>query len=99
MRTYVGAREAATPAEGQELTLGFGEDFEELFAGRPDESAEERAARKAAARDILAELQEHSDADEIAFLNALYAAQLSNNAVVIRSEAASPLRCWAGKAA
>ncbi|MEU7167413.1 hypothetical protein AB0A70_22670 [Streptomyces morookaense] len=58
------------------------EDFRALFLGRPDESPEEHAARTCAARDVLEELQEHNDTDEIALLNALYAAQLANVAVL-----------------
>ncbi|MFC5719612.1 hypothetical protein ACFP1Z_05390 [Streptomyces gamaensis] len=57
-------------------------DFEELFAGPPGESGPERAARLAAARDILIELWEQSHTDEIAFLNAVYAAQLGGVAVL-----------------
>lgn len=65
------------------------EDFRALFLGHPDESPEERAARTCAARDVLEELQEHNGADEIALLNALYAAQLANVAV-LRAKTADP---------
>ncbi|WP_372408721.1 hypothetical protein [Streptomyces luteireticuli] len=79
MRTYIGYQEAANTEEFEELALGF----ESLFLGRPGESGEDRAARSSAARDILAELWEESHSDEIALLNALYAAQLSQVSKVV----------------
>lgn len=90
MRTYIGDQEALNALEFQELACGFGgaaaEDFEELFHGHPGESAEERDARLAVARDVLAELHEQRHADEIALLNARYAARLSSNSL-FRSKA------------
>ncbi|MFF4735052.1 hypothetical protein ACFY2W_04000 [Streptomyces sp. NPDC001262] len=65
------------------------EDFRALFLGHPDESPEERAARTCAARDVLEELQEHSGTDEITLLNALYAAQLVDVAM-LRAKTVDP---------
>ncbi|MFD8967693.1 hypothetical protein ACFV0C_22305 [Streptomyces sp. NPDC059568] len=67
MRTYIGGHEAA----------GEDEDFRALFLGERDESPEQRSVRQAAARDVFADLLEESANDEIAMLNATYAAQLS----------------------
>lgn len=53
------------------------EDFRDLFLGPAEESAEEGAVRREAARAVLAELLAESD-DEISMLNAVYAAQLSS---------------------
>ncbi len=67
--------------ESEALRLGFettwAEDFRRLFLGpaRPVESTEDRAARLAAADDVLAELQEGAG-DEVARSNARYAARL-----------------------
>ncbi|GGR40894.1 hypothetical protein [Streptomyces netropsis] len=52
MKTYVGGQRAASADEFIELALGTPL---ELWLGEPDESAEERAARLDAARDILAD--------------------------------------------
>ncbi|MFE4174215.1 hypothetical protein ACFRR7_19560 [Streptomyces sp. NPDC056909] len=75
MRTFIGGHEAA----------GEDEDFRALFLGGRDESPEQRAVRQAAARDVFADLLEESANDEIAMLNAAYAAQLSS--IVIRPTA------------
>lgn len=83
MRTYVVHPPGAGVVEEEGSALGAdAEDFKELFLGSPGESAEQRAARTAAARDVLEELQEQSDADEFARLNARYAAQLSSVAAM-----------------
>ncbi|GHG60474.1 hypothetical protein [Streptomyces griseocarneus] len=97
MRTYVGHQEAVNDEDFEELAFGFEEDFRELFLGLPGESAEDRVARVSAARDVLAELWEESGADEIALLNALYAAQLE--VAVVRSECAALLTTSAGMVA
>jgi hypothetical protein len=55
----------------------YSDDFRELFLGTDGESAEERATRLEVAREVLAELLEEGREDDISFLNALYAAQLS----------------------
>lgn len=54
------------------------EDFRDLFLGPAEESAEEGAVRREAARAVLAELLAESGDDEISMLNAVYAAQLSS---------------------
>ncbi|MBB5117571.1 hypothetical protein AF335_03405 [Streptomyces eurocidicus] len=87
MRTYVvhqpGAEVVESGASGGEESQGAdAEDFKELFLGRPGESAEERAARTSAASDVLEELQDQSEADEFALLNARYAAKLSSVAAM-----------------
>lgn len=53
MRTIVGGRVVFSDAEFAELALGIDP---ELFMGPGEESAEERAARLDAARDVLADL-------------------------------------------
>jgi hypothetical protein len=52
--------------------------FGDLFRGPPDgcESNDQRAARIAAARDVLAELLEEGTSDGIAMQDALYAVRL-----------------------
>ncbi|MEU2506001.1 hypothetical protein ABZ621_14955 [Streptomyces sp. NPDC007863] len=92
MRTYVGGQEAVNALEFTELAYGFEfdvpmpEDFRDLFLGVPDETDEQRAVRLAAARDVLAEMRESSDADEVSLLNTLYAEQLMD-AVPLRNRA------------
>lgn len=104
MRTYVGGQEAVTALEFAELAYGFEvdvpmpEDFRELFLGAPDETGEQRAIRLAAARDVLADLRESSEADEVSLLNALYAEQLMN-AVPLKSRVAATRTPWSRKAA
>ncbi|MEH6374521.1 hypothetical protein V7793_09310 [Streptomyces sp. KLMMK] len=105
MRTYVVHRPAGDVAEFEDSTYEFEglqgletEDFKELFLGRPGEPAEERAARVSAARDVLEELQEQSDIDELARLNARYAAKLSSVAAM-KSAASARRESQAGRAA
>ncbi|MFD8920116.1 hypothetical protein ACWGBX_16465 [Streptomyces sp. NPDC055037] len=74
------------------------EDFRDLFLGEYDETAEQREVRRAAARDVLVELLEQSESDEIALLNAVYAAQLSGVAA-LRNIAGVPLVTWTRAAA
>ncbi|NJP44471.1 hypothetical protein [Actinacidiphila epipremni] len=52
MKNYVGRHRALTPNDFLELALGTPVD---LWLGEEGETAEERAAREAAARDILAD--------------------------------------------
>ncbi|MDH6132852.1 hypothetical protein P3T37_002238 [Kitasatospora sp. MAA4] len=54
MRLIVAGQEACTPDEFEELAFGIDA---ELFTGTDDESEQERAARLAAARDILSDLR------------------------------------------
>ncbi|MCX4824392.1 tail fiber assembly protein [Streptomyces sp. NBC_01142] len=93
MRTYVGGQEALNAFEFGELAYGFGdpmpEDFRDLFVGEPAESTQQRAARMAVAREVLAELQEQSEEDEVSRLNARYAAQLSR-VVPLRRRVSAP---------
>ncbi|MEU8958824.1 hypothetical protein AB0C93_31570 [Streptomyces sp. NPDC048518] len=62
MKCIVAGHIAVTAKEFAELALGFIEQtpgFDpELFTGEADESEEERAARLAVARDVLADLRE-----------------------------------------
>ncbi|WP_314171484.1 hypothetical protein [Streptomyces winkii] len=79
MRAYAGDQEAWQASEFEELALSFEEPaecFRDLFLGFPGESYEVREARLAAARDVLAELDELGQLDEIARVNAAYAAAL-----------------------
>lgn len=98
MRTSVCDQEAVSEAEFKEIANGFHgncpEGFRELFLGLTGESADERAARRAVAREVLAELQEQSETDDIARLNALYAEQLSR-VVLMRAKASAPRTPWA----
>ncbi|WP_329456775.1 hypothetical protein [Streptomyces sp. NBC_01497] len=59
----------------------YSDDFRELFLGTADESADDREVRLAVANEVLAELLEEGRDDEISFLNAVYAAQLSSRSV------------------
>ncbi len=60
------------------------EHFGELFHGPPGdaESDEQRAARMAVARDVLADLLEEGEADSIAMQDALYAVRLGGAALL-----------------
>ncbi|MEU2155445.1 hypothetical protein ABZ532_10590 [Streptomyces sp. NPDC019396] len=104
MRTYVGGQEAVSVLELAELAYGFEldapmpEDFRDLFLGVPDETDEQRAVRLAAARDVLAELRESSDADEVSTLNSLYAEQLLS-AAPLKNRAVKTQALWSRKAA
>ncbi|MDT3395228.1 hypothetical protein RKE29_00940 [Streptomyces sp. B1866] len=77
MRTHVGDQESLDASEPDGTAYGV-DDFHELFLGRPGETAEQRAVRTEVAKDVLAELLAEGQADEIAFLNAVYAAQLAS---------------------
>ncbi|MCH6161564.1 hypothetical protein [Streptomyces marispadix] len=79
MRAYAGDQEAGKTSEFEELAQSFEEPadcFRDLFLGLPGEPYDEREARTAAARDVLAELNELGRHDEIARVNAAYAAAL-----------------------
>ncbi|MFJ9211035.1 hypothetical protein [Streptomyces sp. NPDC102264] len=94
MRTYVGG----WAAHGLEEPEPDSEDFRDLFLGEYGETAEQREVRRAAARDVLLELLEQSENDEIALLNAVYAAQLSGVAA-LRNMAGVLPATWARAAA
>ncbi|MGW7514620.1 hypothetical protein ACWGJ2_03390 [Streptomyces sp. NPDC054796] len=89
MRTFIGGQEAADASEFVELALGFDERplsiDRELFVGLADETAEERAARLDAARDVLEDLREQGESDEVAAWDALYAEALSHTLPLLRS--------------
>lgn len=105
MRNYVGDQEALTVSEFEELARSaerYGtDDFQKLFLGEPDETHEQRAAREAVARDVLADLLREGEADEIAWLDALYAAQLLSVVPLGRLLGSQRTKRigWAGKAA
>ena len=103
MRTYVGDQEAVSASKFEELALGFEEPapalFRELFLGRPGETPAQRAARMAAARDILAELHVLGEADPIAQEDARYAQQLSSAVPLWPPAAEAPEEDAEGKAA
>ncbi|WP_327190011.1 hypothetical protein [Streptomyces xinghaiensis] len=96
MRTYVGAQEAASAVELEELALGFEDPaprfFHALFLGRPGESAVDRAARLSVARDVLTELQELGADDDIVRQDAEYAHALLRMTLLGRPVAASASR-------
>ena len=104
MRNYVGEQEAATASEFEELAYGvegFGvDDFQKLFLGDPDETDKQRAVREEVAREVLADLLREGESDEIAWLDAVYAAQLVGVAPLRnRLGAQRTNRNWARKAA
>lgn len=85
MHVYAGQRcrlREPPPARGRD---GYGEDFRELFGGPHcggrAESDEDRAARLAAARDVLAELLHDATTDDLARENARYALRLASAAL------------------
>lgn len=75
------------------------EPFHELFVGPKDEPPEERAARLAAAGDVLAELLEQGTADSVALEDAQYALQLSHPPLVQRRHDAGAPSLWLGRVA
>jgi hypothetical protein len=79
MRANAGDQEVGPTPEFEELAQSFEEPvecFRDLFLGFPGEPYEVREARTAAARDVLAELDELGQHDEIARVNWAYAAAL-----------------------
>ncbi|OEU90349.1 hypothetical protein DB35_03595 [Streptomyces abyssalis] len=79
MHAYAGDQGAWRASEFEELAQSFEEPaecFRDLFLGFPGEPYEVRKARMAAARDVLAELDELGRHDEIARVDAAYAAAL-----------------------
>ncbi|MFE2847853.1 hypothetical protein ACFXKS_30755 [Streptomyces scopuliridis] len=96
MRTYVGGWAAHALEELEQEPDS--EAFRDLFLGEYGETAEQREVRRAAARDVLVELLEQSENDEIALLNAVYAAQLSSVAA-LRSMAGVLPAAWTRAAA
>lgn len=104
MRTYIGKQGAVHASERDELFRGiegtYFEDFRDLFLGVDEEPAEQYSARRQAARDVMADLADESHDDEIAMLNALYAAQLFSIAAVRHTFAVAVARsARKGKAA
>lgn len=105
MRTYVGHQEALDAFEFAELAYGFDSpepDFPTLFRGALGESAEDRAARLDVARQVLVELLTEAGDDpddEVAWLNALYAAQLMDVVVLRRHDSGGQARRSLRKAA
>ncbi|MFJ9748063.1 hypothetical protein [Streptomyces chartreusis] len=96
MRTFVAGQEAYGDLEFAELALGIDVD---LFRGPLEyETADERAARQDAARDILADLRAMGEGgDEIAGWDALYADALTHTVPFLR--AVRGHRSGAGEAA
>ncbi|NEA57974.1 hypothetical protein G3I60_28390 [Streptomyces sp. SID13666] len=86
MRSYIGNQHVIGNEEFEELALGIDRD---LFLGVQGESGEERAAREAAARDILADLMAKAeDGDEVDGWDALYAEALTHLVTFPRHSAA-----------
>ncbi|MFI9101679.1 hypothetical protein ACIGXA_14260 [Streptomyces fildesensis] len=97
MRTYIGHQQVVGSEEFEELALGIDR---ELFLGVEDETGEGRAARQAAARDVLADLVAQGAAgDEVAAWDALYAEALTRTVPLLRSSARSVRVPGAGEAA
>ncbi|WP_406387051.1 hypothetical protein [Streptomyces sp. NBC_00211] len=93
MRSYIGNHQIVNPAEFEELALGFDELplglDRDLFRGPlTPETAQERAAREAVAREVIAELAELGEGgDEIAAWDALYADALTRTVPFLRGAA------------
>ncbi|MCG0286082.1 hypothetical protein [Streptomyces sp. PSAA01] len=105
MRTYIGDQEAVSASEFEELAFGFYEGpvglDRELFVGPPHpESAKDRRARLAVAREVLRDLREAAAAgDEIAGWDALYAKELTKTVPLLRSAARTHRSSRTGAAA
>ncbi|OEJ53498.1 hypothetical protein [Streptomyces agglomeratus] len=105
MRTYIGTHQALTAVEFEELALGFDELplglDRDLFRGPlTPESPEERAAREAVAREVIAELAAQGEGgDEIAAWDALYADALTRTVPFLRAARAAGRTTQAGEAA
>jgi hypothetical protein len=108
MKDFIGAHEVLSTADLIELALGLddpdvsaplaGIDMD-LFRGPlSGESEPERAARLAAAGDVLADLFEQGASDEIAELDAAYAAALMHT-TPLRSRTGARRRVGRGVAA
>ncbi|MEU9415359.1 hypothetical protein [Streptomyces sp. NPDC048272] len=93
MRSYIGNHQIVNPTEFEELALGFDELplglDRDLFRGPlTPETAQERAAREAVAREVIAELAAiGAGGDEIAAWDALYADALTRTVPFLRSSA------------
>ncbi|MBD0735769.1 hypothetical protein [Streptomyces sp. CBMA29] len=83
MRTFVAGQEAHGDFEFVELALGIDID---LFRGPLEfEADDDRAAREAAARDVLADMRADAEAgDEVAGWDALYADALTRTVPFLR---------------
>ncbi|MFW3473470.1 hypothetical protein ACN24M_19590 [Streptomyces microflavus] len=105
MRTYIGNHQVLSPAEFEELALGFDELpaglDRDLFRGPlTHESPEERAARLDVAREVIAELAaEGEGGDEIAAWDALYADALTRTVPFLRAAQSAGRSTEAGEAA
>lgn len=106
MRSYIGNHQIVNPAEFEELALGFDELplglDRDLFRGPlTPETAQERAAREAVAREVIAELAALGEGgDEIAAWDALYADALTRTVPFLRGAARDAGRsAWMGEAA
>ncbi|MFG2831154.1 hypothetical protein ACGFWI_27375 [Streptomyces sp. NPDC048434] len=83
MRTYIGNHQVVSTGEFDELAFGFEErplgiDRDLFLSPFEPETAEERAVRLDAARDVLADLRQQGESgDEIAAWDALYADALT----------------------
>lgn len=91
MRTYIGNHQALNPIEFEELALGFDElplgIDRDLFRGPlTPESPEDRAAREAVAREVIADLVALGEGgDEVAAWDALYADALTRTVPFLRA--------------
>ncbi|MGX8277031.1 hypothetical protein [Streptomyces sp. PBSH9] len=105
MRTYIGTHQVLSPAEFEELALGFDELpgglDRDLFRGPlTHESPEDRAARLDVAREVIKELAaEGEGGDEIAAWDALYADALTRTVPFLRAAQSAGRFTGAGEAA
>ncbi|GAO08431.1 hypothetical protein TPA0598_04_00670 [Streptomyces lydicamycinicus] len=105
MRTYIGTHQAASPAEFEELALGFDElpagIDRDLFRGPlAVETPQERAARLDVARAVIADLAaEGEGGDEIAAWDALYADALTRTVPFLRATRTTGRSAGTGAAA
>ncbi|MFC4034060.1 hypothetical protein ACFO3J_21650 [Streptomyces polygonati] len=94
MCTCADRRRSGDDFELAELPGHFGD----LFSGPPRETPEQRTARLAVAREVLAELLEEGAADDIAMQDALYAIRLGG-AELLRADWRTAGAVWAREAA
>ncbi|MGX1886249.1 hypothetical protein [Streptomyces sp. NPDC055287] len=105
MRSYIGNHHVLNGIEFKELALGFDELplglDRDLFRGPlTPESPEDRAAREAVAREVIAELAAQGEVgDEVAAWDALYADALTRTVPFLRSARAAGRSAGTGVAA
>ncbi|MBT2509668.1 hypothetical protein J7I98_28105 [Streptomyces sp. ISL-98] len=105
MRSYIGNHHVLNDIKFKELAVGFDELplglDRDLFRGPlTPESPEDRAAREAVAREVIAELAAQGEAgDEVAAWDALYADALTRTVPFLRAARAAGRSAQAGEVA